>query len=337
MATLLQGAMCRTRALPHYARRVRNGIALQHPCRQFSLFAVLDTLEWVWVSSGEIVGRLAAGRRHLECAKPCDVPSSMRCSPRGLRAPRKAAPSMTNEPFGASTEQVRALQELVLATDTLQDFLSHVARQAASIGPDLSCGITVSTDPRRPLTVGSSDATAAAFDETQYRYGDGPCLEAMRTTVVIEVPDTTGETRWKPYLAHVIEQGLGASLSTPITANSATIGVINLYAPTPRTFTPAQRDRVRTYADQAAAAIAVATRLAHHSQLTDDLRAAMASRTTIDQALGILMGQLHCNADDAFAVLRKMSQDTNTKLRDVAATIITRTTGQSPRPPPPIT
>ena len=80
----------------------------------------------------------------------------------------------------------------------------------------------------------------------------------------------------------------------------------------------------------------MATRLAHHTQLTDDLRAAMTSRTIIDQALGILMGQLRCNADDAFAVLRKMSQDTNTKLRDVATAIITRKTERPPRPPPPI-
>jgi len=244
---------------------------------------------------------------------------------------------MTNEPFGASQEEIRALQELVLATDTLHEFLSHVARQAAHIGPDLSCGITVSTDQRRPLTVGSSDATAAEFDETQYRQGDGPCLEAMRTNAIIEVTDATTETRWKPYIAQVTDQGLGASLSTPITANGATIGVMNIYATRPRTFSLEERARAHAYADQAATAIAVATRLAHHTQLTDDLRAAMASRSIIDQALGVLMGQLCCNADDAFAALRKMSQDTNTKLRDVATAIITRTTRQPPRPPPSIT
>jgi hypothetical protein len=122
---------------------------------------------------------------------------------------------MTNEPFGASPEQIRALQELVLATDTLHDFLSHVARQAAHIGPNLSCGITVSTDPRRPLTVGSSDATAAAFDESQYSQGDGPCLEAMRTGTIIEVTDATTETRWRPYLTHAADHGLGASYPPP--------------------------------------------------------------------------------------------------------------------------
>ena len=244
---------------------------------------------------------------------------------------------MTNDPFGASREQIRALQELVLATDTLHDFLGHVAREAASIGPGLSCGITVSTHSRRPLTVGSSNATAAAFDETQYSHGEGPCLEAMHTGAIIEVTDATEETRWSRYIAHAADLGLGASLSTPIIANGATIGVINIYGNTPRTFTADERSHAHSYADQAAAAIAVATRLAHQSQLTEDLRAAMASRTTIDQALGILMGQLRCNADDAFAVLRRMSQDTNTKLRDVATVLITQTTGHPPCPPPPIT
>ena len=244
---------------------------------------------------------------------------------------------MTNEPFGASADQIKALQELVLATRTLQDFLSHVAGQAASLGPNLSCGITVSTNPRRPLTVGNSDATAAALDESQYSQGQGPCLEAMHAGTTIEVTDTASETRWSAYISCAIEQGLGASLSTPITANGVTIGVMNLYATTPRTFTPEERARVGSYADQAGAAIAIATRLAHQTQLTNDLYTAMNSRTTIDQALGIIMGQLHCNADDAFAILRKTSQDTNTKLRDVAATLITKTTRQAPHPSPPIT
>jgi GAF domain-containing protein len=243
---------------------------------------------------------------------------------------------MTDEAFDASPEQIRALQELVLATDTLQDFLSHVARQAASISPGLSCGITVSTDPRRPLTVGTSDATAARLDETQYSHGDGPCLEAMRTGQIIEVTDATNETRWSTYITAAVSQGLRASLSTPITASGATIGVVNIYSRKPRTFTPDERARVEAYTEQAAAAIAIATRLAHHTQLTNDLRTAMVSRATIDQALGILMGQLRCNADHAFAVLRKTSQDTNTKLRDVATTIITHTTGQPPCPAPPI-
>jgi GAF domain-containing protein len=244
---------------------------------------------------------------------------------------------MTNAPLNVSPEQIKALHELVLATDTLQEFLDHVACQAADIGPNLSCGITVSTHPRRPLTVGCSDATAATLDETQYSHDDGPCLEAMRTKTIIEVTDVPSETRWGPYITRATGQGLRASLSIPITANGETLGVMNIYATTPATFTPEQRASARTYADHAAAAIALAARLAHHTQLTGNLNAALASRTIIDQAMGIIMGQRCCHADDAFALLRRISQDTNVKLRDVATALIIQTTGAPPQPTPPIT
>ena len=44
-----------------------------------------------------------------------------------------------------------------------------------------------------------------------------------------------------------------------------------------------------------------------------------ASRAVIDRAIGIIMARRACNADEAFAVLRRMSNDRNVKLRDIAA------------------
>ena len=58
----------------------------------------------------------------------------------------------------------------------------------------------------------------------------------------------------------------------------------------------------------------------------------MASRTIIDQAIGILMGQQRCNAAQAFAILRTASQTRNRKLRDIAADIVTSVGG--PLSPP---
>ena len=58
--------------------------------------------------------------------------------------------------------------------------------------------------------------------------------------------------------------------------------------------------------------------LAHHMQ------AAMESRAVIEQAKGIVMGERRCSAEEAFAILVKVSEDTNRKLRDVAATWSTR-------------
>jgi AmiR/NasT family two-component response regulator len=42
----------------------------------------------------------------------------------------------------------------------------------------------------------------------------------------------------------------------------------------------------------------------------------------IDQAIGIVMARERCSADEAFDVLRRVSQQRNTKLRDVVADLV---------------
>ncbi|MGL5859667.1 MAG: ANTAR domain-containing protein, partial [Phycicoccus sp.] len=59
------------------------------------------------------------------------------------------------------------------------------------------------------------------------------------------------------------------------------------------------------------------------------LKAALASRAGIGQAVGILMAHHGCGADDAFAMLRKASNDTNVRLADLAATIVGDASGAS--------
>lgn len=54
----------------------------------------------------------------------------------------------------------------------------------------------------------------------------------------------------------------------------------------------------------------------------EQLRTAIASRAVIDQALGIVMHMLDCDADRAFGALRTLSQHTNRKLSVVAARIV---------------
>ena len=62
----------------------------------------------------------------------------------------------------------------------------------------------------------------------------------------------------------------------------------------------------------------------------------VSGRAVIDQPLGIVMGQRRCSADEAFGVLREVSQAGNLKLREVAARLIMVTSGGPPRPEPPL-
>lgn len=52
------------------------------------------------------------------------------------------------------------------------------------------------------------------------------------------------------------------------------------------------------------------------------LRQALASRTVIDQAQGMVMALAGCSADEAWHVLVEVSQRTNTKLREVATALV---------------
>jgi hypothetical protein len=53
-----------------------------------------------------------------------------------------------------------------------------------------------------------------------------------------------------------------------------------------------------------------------------DLRRQLATLPVIEQAKGILMAECHCDEKAAFALLRQRSQQSNRKLRDVAAEVV---------------
>src|SRR5690242_4785734 len=57
-------------------------------------------------------------------------------------------------------------------------------------------------------------------------------------------------------------------------------------------------------------------------KLNEDLRLALTTSRTIGVAIGIMMARELLTQDAAFQVLRKISNDTNRKLRDVAEEIV---------------
>jgi AmiR/NasT family two-component response regulator len=62
--------------------------------------------------------------------------------------------------------------------------------------------------------------------------------------------------------------------------------------------------------------------MAAQVELSEQLKQALESRAVIDQAIGAIMTQQRCGAEQAFAVLRATSQNRNIKLRTVAAEIV---------------
>jgi GAF domain-containing protein len=211
--------------------------------------------------------------------------------------------------------------------------VSHYA--ANTVGPGLSCGITLSRDGR-PFTVAGSDATAINLDEVQYGHHDGPCLTAMRAGEIVAITDLADDDRWGTYRLDALAHGIGSVLSVPLLISSGEYGALNLYSHQAGVFTADQLRQAEGFAGEASRALRLAWRMADQVELTRHLEAALGSRTIIDQALGIIMGQNRCTADEGFEVLRAASSHRNAKLRDIAHDIVTRVSGKPPDPPKPL-
>lgn len=224
------------------------------------------------------------------------------------------------------------LQALLMSSSDIEQTLQELALLAAETLPgQLSCGITLRYDGDL-VTVGSSDGRADKLDETQYHNGFGPCLTSMHTGQIIDSPDTTAESRWPDYIRAALAEGLRCSLSLPLTVGSDTLGALNIYGfGSPGLFAGPVRRRLELLAAQGAGTLHIATRRAKDAALLQQMEEALLSRTVIDQALGIIMAQQQCSAEDAFGLLRRQSQTSNRRLREVAADLVSRVSGQRPQ------
>lgn len=221
----------------------------------------------------------------------------------------------------------------ILEFDEIETFLNALTRLAvhelSEGGEDVLCGITLLRN-KHAGTVASSSEEAQHMDEIQYAYDDGPCLSAARNQAMVEVSDLAEEHRWPDYARDITRYGIRSVLAIPFQLESGDAAALNLYAPEPGKFTLGRVRAAHNFAQQASQALALSIRLAEHREAEADLLEAMKSRTTIDIALGIIMGQNSCNQDEAFRILQSASNSRNIKLREIAASVVSSTGTEPP-------
>lgn len=106
----------------------------------------------------------------------------------------------------------------------------------------------------------------------------------------------------------------------------ASIGALNLYgAGDP--FTDLAREAAVTFASYATVALVNAAVFTGAINEAEQIREAMASRATIEQAKGIIIASRHCTPDEAFDILRQTSSRANRKLRVIAQELVDNATG----------
>lgn len=223
------------------------------------------------------------------------------------------------------------LQDLVIDSEDVGGFLGELAvfsadSVSATVGLGVLCGVTLSRR-RKALTVAGNSHEARLIDEVQRTFGDGPCLEAMRTHTTVLVEDTATEERWSDYCGVIADRGHLSVLCVPLQLDEGATAALNFFAPQAHVFDQATIRDCELYASQAERSLRLAVRIGTKQQHADDLRDAMVSRTAIDLACGIIMGQNRCSQEEAFGILKRASNGRNQKLRDVAEAMIKAVAG----------
>jgi GAF domain-containing protein len=221
------------------------------------------------------------------------------------------------------TESLAALSRFFVGDGTLEETLQRVADLTVdAIDPADFAGVTMMVEGHHRTGV-YTDELSPAIDETQYETGSGPCVEAFATGETKVITSTIEDGRWPEFRHAAAEHGILSTLSLPMIANKAPVGAMNLYSRREHGFSETDDKVGSVFATQAAMVLANAQAYWDSRELSVRLGDAMAARSVIEQAKGMIMAMQGCDEDEAFHMLVAASQRENVKLRDVAQRIVT--------------
>jgi ANTAR domain len=166
----------------------------------------------------------------------------------------------------------------------------------------------------------------AELADLQLSTGQGPLVAAADGGVPVSCPEMLDETRWPGYAEAALRRGVRCSVHLVRELPRGAL-VLSLFAVRPGVLDAESRPMADTLASFGGAMLANATAYGHAQRTASQLKDAVVARSVVDQAKGILMHALGCDADDALRRLRRESQRRHVKVTEVAAEIVAGATG----------
>ncbi|MCV7427062.1 GAF and ANTAR domain-containing protein [Mycobacterium montefiorense] len=220
--------------------------------------------------------------------------------------------------LGELATDMHAQRDNAALLQTIVEATVHIVPGTRWAGISLIEGRQVT--PRVP-----SDPLVAELDELQRRQDEGPCLSALRDHETVRIDNTAADERWPKYARAARERGVHSVLSFRLFVERQTLGSLNLYA-----------DHEDAFDDDA---LAIGGIVAQHAAVAmigsaaeAQFQTALAGRDVIGQAKGILMHRDGLTGLQAFALLTRVSQRTNTRLLAVARFLVEDQESNARRP-----
>lgn len=217
-------------------------------------------------------------------------------------------------------EAMARLARQLLEQDSVQATLDEIAASAVRLVAGCDAAGILAVRKGRTVTLAACGDVVAECDRLQGELGEGPCFDLVRRkddSRVYRIADMSEpQPDWQDFASGARDLGVGSMTGVLLYAENEDFGALNLYSGRPGAFGEEIETAAWLLASHAAVALAGARTI-------DQLEHGLESRHAIGEAMGILMERHRLNEDDAFNVLRRISQEHNVKLRDVAQRVRT--------------
>jgi hypothetical protein len=226
---------------------------------------------------------------------------------------------MDSSDSGLKHELATRMAELARATaasHTLKQILDDVTAATLELipGADLA-GVLLVQKGGAFESHAETDSLVAKLDRLQHDFGEGPCAEAALQYTVVRSDDLRHESRWPRYAPAAVELGVLSGLSFKLYTAERTAGALNVFGHHPDVWDADAETTGAILAAHAATAILA-------QRKGEQLHSALMTRDRIGQAKGIIMQSYGVDDVRAFEMLRRISQESQTKLADIAQRVI---------------
>ncbi|NKZ07760.1 ANTAR domain-containing response regulator [Actinomadura latina] len=189
-------------------------------------------------------------------------------------------------------------------------------------GDAASMDVSAGEEPRpEPLAAAASHPDLAEVTDRQLSRGHGPVFDVVRQRRALASDDILAETRWPESMSDMLRRGVRCFIATPH-VNPPVLVTLTLYGVSPKALGHGHHALAALLIAQGTAAVSNTQQYDDVHRTAVQLQEAVEARAVVDQAKGILMHALGCDADEAFAEMRRISQTRHVKLTALAQRIV---------------
>jgi GAF domain-containing protein len=176
-------------------------------------------------------------------------------------------------------------------------------------------------DPPEPLDQAGSHPDLAYLGDVQCARRSGPIFDVAVGGEPVFCTDTLAETRWPDYTPLVLQRGVRCFATTAYRTGPVLV-TLTMYGVTPGALDRRELSLGSLLAAQGGAAVSNTRRYEDAHRTAVQLKQAVEARAIVDQAKGVLMHAMGCDAETAFEELKRISQTRHVKLTALAQRVV---------------